>query len=309
MRQKQKNIRLLMVLAILVVITGAVWLTDGVSNTLDVPRNVFSYPETETIDRAIVGGDTLTYTGTYWQVNGKYKADPQRVQVLFAIASQIQVRRKASRAQLDSLNDLLTRRGVQVELYSGDNLMKSYQVWGDAQRGMTWMRNEESEDPYLMEIPGYRSYLGGIFELDENSWRYPIIFDINWQNLQGVEVRYPIREAESFEVSYEDGYYQISTLEATDSTKLTDFLDNLSLLYVNDFLFEDEMAEYDSLMENQQAHIVIQDVGKNNYVLDIYEKVPGRDEILIRVDSSDYGLAEFQRVKTLLKPRSFFRKQ
>jgi hypothetical protein len=309
MKQKQKNIRLLIVLAALIVITVVVWMTGGTSNTLDVPVNLFSYPETETIDLAIVGGDTLTYTGTYWQVNGEFKADPQRVQVLFAIASQLQVRRKASKAQIDSLNNILTRQGVKVELYSGDNLMKEYQVWGDARRGMTWVRNEESEIPYLVEIPGYRSYLGGIFELDENSWRYPIIFDINWQNLQGVEVFYPNRQGESFEVNYSEGFYQIPALQETDSTKLTDFLDNLSLLYVNDFLFESEMADYDSLLKNQQAHIVIQDVGKNNYVLDIYEKIPGRDEILIRIDSSDYGLADFQRVKTLLKPRSFFRKQ
>jgi hypothetical protein len=307
MRQRQKNIRLTGILIVLVIVTSLVWIFGGKRNTLDVPRDLFSYTETESIDEAIIGEDTLSFDGNYWMVNGDFKADPQRVEVFFAIAKQVQVRRQASQSQMDSLNERMSREGVNVRLFQEGELVKQYQVWNNPSRGMTWMRIEDT--PYLVEIPGYRSYLGGIFELDENSWRYPIIYDINWQNLQGVSVNYPEKEEASFDISYSKGFYGINSLPQTDSLKVTDFLDNLSLLYVNDYLFQREMESYDSLLDTQQANIIVRDVGQNAYVLDIYEKVPGRDEILIRIDSSQYGLADYQRVKTLLKPRSFFRQQ
>ncbi len=309
MNQRKKNIRLLLILGILLVITTAVVLTRGENDALDVPRDLFSYPSTENVDEVLVGEDTLTFNGNFWVVNGKYKADPQRVEVLFAIAKQLQVRRQASIVQRDTLNRQLDAEGVTLSLMSQGQTMKQYRVWGDPSRGMTWLREPGSNMPYLAEIPGYRSYLGGIFELDENSWRYPIVLDINWQNLQQVSVTYPEQENSSFDIVYEKGFYGVDGLASTDSTRLTDFLDNLSLLYVNDYLSGDEVSRYDSLFSRQEAHIVVSDVGKNNYVLDIFEKVPGRDEILIRIDSSTVGLADYGRVRSLLKPRGYFRQQ
>ncbi len=309
MNQRKKNIRLLVILGVLTVVTLGVILTDKTGDTLDVPRGLFAFEDTESVDQVVVGKDTLTFNGSYWMVNQRYKADPQRVEVLFAILRQVQVRRKASLAQLDSLNQQMDQEGVMVRLYSAGSLVREYVVWGNPERGMTWLRETGADIPYLAEIPGYRSYLGGIFGLDENSWRYPIVLDINWQNLQGVTVSYPGKEASSFEIAYTDGFYGVKGLAKTDSSRLTDFLDNLSLLYVNDFLSAEELSPYDSLTGMPQAHIVVEDVGKNQYVVDVFEKVPGRDEILVRVDSADFGLADYGKVKTLLKPRQFFSKQ
>ncbi len=310
MKQKQKNIRLLTLLGILIAANAVViLLSSGSDDGLDVPRDLFSYESTETIDRVIIGPDTLTYDGINWVVNGKYKADPQRVEVLFAIAKQVKVRRKASQAQLDSLNQLLGEKGVSVVLFSEGELVKSYKVWGDAARGMTWLREDGGDIPYLVEIPGYRSYLGGIFELDQNGWRYPIVLDINWQNLQSVSVEYPERENASFDVVFRDGNYVVDELDRTDSLRLTDFLDDLSLLYVNDFLFAEEVEAFDSLYQDQEAHIVVKDVGQNNYVVDIFSQVPGTNEILVRIDSAETGLADYGKVRKLLKPRGFFKKQ
>ena len=309
MNQRQKNIRLLIILGVLLVVTTVMIISAGTSDGLDIPRGMFAYAETENVDQVVVGDDTLQFNGTYWLVNGEYKADPQRVEVLFAIARQVQVRRKASAAQLDSLNRTMDDQGVEVILSASGEIVKQYRVWGDELRGMTWFRETGDTTPYLVEIPGYRSYLGGIYALDENSWRYPIVLDINWQNLQGVTVSYPGRQEASFEVAYMDGFYGVRGLPETDSSRLTDFLDNLSLLYVNDYLYPDEIRQFDSLFTIQEAHIVVEDVGKNQYVVDIFGRVPGRDEILVRIDSTDIGLSDFGKVKTLLKPRPFFRKQ
>lgn len=310
MNQRRKNIRLLILLGVLLVVTLVLILFTGRDrDALDVPRDLFAYGATETIDMAVIGTDTLRYNGSYWTVNGKYKADPQRVEVFFAIARQIQVRRQASRVQVDSLNRTLEQQGIPVRLFASGSMVREYLVWGDPSRGMTWLRDPDGEMPYLAEIPGYRSYLGGIFTLDENGWRYPIVLDINWQNLQGVTVTYPGKEAASFEVAYSDGFYGVTGMAETDSSRLTDFLDNLSLLYVNDYLNPAEIDQYDSLFRDQEAHIVVEDVGRNQHVVDVFGKVPGRDEILVRIDSADVGLSDYGKMKTLLKPRQFFRKQ
>ncbi len=42
-----------------------------------------------------------------------------------------------------------------------------------------------------MNIPGYRVYVSGIFELDESGWREKRVFAFNWQNFQKLDAHFP----------------------------------------------------------------------------------------------------------------------
>ena len=189
--QRKKNIRLLISLALLVVVAVILALTTPTKNRMDVDRDMFSYDPAE-IDRVILTAtegekNELAFVNGLWMVNS-HKADPQRVSVLFAILDQAKVRRKAPLADLEKLSGEFSTRGITATFYEGTEPVKEFEVLGDPDRGMTYYR--EGKDIYLIEIPGYRNYLAGIYELDENGWKYPRIFDFNWVNLKRVDVSY-----------------------------------------------------------------------------------------------------------------------
>ena len=187
--------------------------------------------------------------------------------------------------------------------------MKDFEVAGDIGSGITFYRAEAGSPVYLMEIPGYRSYISGIFELDANGWRYPRVFDFNWGNLKDVSVIYPERESDGFDVSFKEGFFGVEQLQKTDTTLIADFLDDVSLLYVNDFLFESDVSEYDSLRDRVVARITVRDVGDRGYMMEVLETLPGKSEILIRIDSSEYALANFDALRRILRPRRYFREK
>ncbi|MCA6073852.1 DUF4340 domain-containing protein [Fulvivirga sedimenti] len=310
MMQRKKNLRLLGLLLILVIAAVVLGLTGESGSKLDVDRDIFTYDDPSRIDAVVLerrnASDTLAFVNGQWMLNGKYKADPQRISVLFAILKQAMVRRKAARTQLDSLQSWMDENSVRANFYEGNELVKQFEVGGHEDRGITYYRSAPGEPVFLMEIPGYRSYLAGIYELDENGWRYPRVYDFNWRNLKDVHVEYPANSGNGFDISSKDGFYSIEQLAKTDTTKLTNFLDDLSLLYVNDFLFPSEAAQYDTLQYKLEAQITVRDVGDNRYLMEVLGTLPGKSEILIRIDSSQYALAQFDALRKILRPRKFF---
>jgi hypothetical protein len=51
---------------------------------------------------------------------------------------------------------------------------------------------------------------------------------------------------------------------------------------------------------------VVQDVGNNNYTLEVLGALPGKSEILVRIDSATYALASLKLLNNVLKPRNYF---
>ncbi|MEJ2004483.1 MAG: hypothetical protein P8X57_05850 [Cyclobacteriaceae bacterium] len=276
-------------------------------------REKFSFDDPSLVDAVTLehreAVDTLSFVNGLWRVNNTYKADPQRISVLFAILKQARVRRRAALSQIDSLSAWMDENSVRATFYEGNEPVITYEVAGNISNGLTYYREASGEPIYLMEIPGYRSYLAGIYELDEFGWRYPRVFDFNWSTLKDVEVDYPSEDARGFRVSFEDNFFQVEELPETDTTRIADFLDDLSLLYVNDYLFQEEVEQYDSLSDDLTARITVRDVGDNAYLMEVLEALPGETEILVRLDSSDYALADFEALRKILRPRRYFVKK
>jgi len=308
--QRKKNVRLLISLSVLVIVAVLLGLSRPSGNQLEVDREKFSYDDPSQIDAVLLERsgekDTLAFINGQWRINGSYKADPQRISVLFAILKQARVRRRSARTQADSLASWMDENAVRASFYEGTDPVMAYEVAGNVTNGVTHYREKSGSPIYLMEIPGYRSYLAGIYELDENGWRYPRVFDFNWSTLKDVEVEYPEEDEGGFHVSFRDNFFQVQELAETDTTKITNFLDDLSLLYVNDFLYSEEVQRYDSLTDALTARITVRDVGDNAYMMEVLEALPDGNEIVVRLDSSEYALANFDALRKLLRPRRFY---
>lgn len=307
--QEKRNKRLAVLFLALLAVVVVLFVFQKESGQMDIDRDIFAYDDPSQIDLVSIdlGDETiaLQFDGTRWLVNETYTADPQRVKVLFAVLKQMRVRRAAANQQLDSLSNAMDTGAQHVTFYSSGQQVHDFEVLGDASRGITYM-TQNQEDIYLVEIPGYRSYLAGIFEVDQQGWRDPLVFDINWRNIQAVHMIYPNKPESSFDVSFNDGEYSISQLQATDTTKLFDLLDEVSLLYVNDFLNNSELSQYATQADTAIATIALEDVGGNFKTLEILGEIEGQGEYLVKKDSSDLGLIDARKLRTVLRPRRFF---
>lgn len=306
--QEKKNKRLTLLFLALIAVTVLVYLFAPGENNLDVDRTIFSYKNTSTIDKVVLHQPneeiTLEFDGAFWRVNDKYKADGQRVKVLFAILQQVKVRRPAAAFLQDSLSNEIQNNGTRVTFYESGSPVHELNILGNEINGVTYM--QDGETIYLVEIPGYRSYLAGIFTVDSNGWRDPLVFDFNWRNLQEVRMVYQSNNNQGFDVIFDQGAYTIKDMPATDTTKLYNFLDNVSLLFVQDYLYSQEVSNYKEQLIDTVGSIQVYDVGQNVRTLEIYGELSSENSHIVRIDSSQFGLIERNKLREVLRPRRFF---
>lgn len=205
-----------------------------------VDKNLFKNFDLEAIDEVSLvsetGSVTLKYNGSRWKVNDDFNADANMIDVLFATIQQAEPRRPLAASLQDSVSRSLQQDGVKVSLISSGTTMKVFYAGGNAVKTQAFFLEENGSYPYIMTIPGYRVYVSGIFELGESGWRDKIVFGFNWRNFQRLEATFPERAADDFVVAMEDNYFSVAGLPQVDTTKLNDFLDDVSLLSVDEYL-------------------------------------------------------------------------
>lgn len=309
--QEAKNKRRLILLVVLLAATVLLFWWVQPENRIAVDPGIFQVDDLRSISRVELVSDTssvnLLFNGSAWQVNGN-KADGNMINVLFATLQQARPRREVSLARRDSIYRQLEDSGVTVLLYAGQELKKKFLAGGNAAKTQAYFASPQSKDVYVMAIPGYRVYVAGIFELRESGWWEKLVFDFNWVNFKSLETHFPANPSGDFKVSRGDNnLFTVEGLPATDTTKLHNFLDDLSLLTVDEYVPEPGLK--DSLRHaTPSMRILVSDVADRTYRLNLYG---GEAASPVSGLIQDEKVAIFSRrkIKPLLKSKSYFRKK
>src|SRR5690349_16441857 len=106
-------------------------------------------------------------------MEGKEKTDCGRnlISVLFCTIQQTWPKRKVTSQIEESIKTQVKNNGVKVSLFAGQSLEKTFYAGGNANKTQAYFIDTETDEIYIMEIPGYRVYVSGILELDESGWR------------------------------------------------------------------------------------------------------------------------------------------
>lgn len=257
---------------------------------------------------AIIKDDTITlhYNNNDWLLNNKYNADSRKLTVLFAVLNQVRAKRPVARAEQEQVDSLFRSSGSKVRFFENDELVKQFTVAGLEANGISYFRH--NEEAYVVNIPGYRSYLASIFQMGISGWRDKLIFDeVSWNNLEQVEIAFPAGGRTGFSITPENNFFGIEGIVATDSLRLLDFIDKVSVLMADDFLEKNEVP--DSLKEEDPLiAIAITDIRNRPFRLDIFPAPEGYNHLALK-DSSDWLRLSSQKVEPLLKDRQFFLKR
>ncbi len=310
--QEKKNKRLLISLAILVLAIASFWFfSSKQTNSVLVEPTLFKPEDATKIDHITLasanGKISLDLNGTHWTINNKYDADGQLIKLLFATLDKAEPKRPVSNNQLDSVNAWLSKTGVEVKLYEGENIIASFRAGGNSQKTEAYFQKSAGLIPYVMSIPGYRLYVSYILELDENGWRDKRIFNFNWRNFKSLQMIVPSDPTQNFEVSFKDQFFGINGIASVDTTKLNDYLDAVSLLTAEQFIMPGFSKVYDSLLNTKPAfRLEVTDISAKTFSLDLFVPIKNDPNLVGRLDDNQSILFNRTNILPIAVKKAFF---
>lgn len=305
--QRKKNISLAISLVVLVLACFGVYYLKEADGS-DVDKDLFRPDDLTSIDRVVLTGPRgkvdLAIRGSRWRVNEDVLADANLVDVLFATLQQAEARRPVAVRMRESVSRYLDSAGVRVDLFAGSDQVMSFLAGGNAARTEAYFREPDSDTPYVMVIPGYRVYVSGIFEVPAPGWRDRHVFSLNWMNFSGLDATFPIDPTGGFSVAREGNIAMIPGMTQADTTRINDFMDNISFLTANEFVEADpdSIRSFDRLMT-----VTVKDVGGRTYHLELYSGDGNNAPFYGIVDSSAVGVFERSKIEPILRKKSWFR--
>lgn len=206
----------------------------GVSNLAQLDKVVITQRNKKSV--LLQRGDASS-----WVLNGKYQARKNAVDNLLEVIERIQIKYIPEKSAVPNIMDEMKTIGVQVDLYdSTDKLLKSYQVGGSTpdERG-SYMLMNNSNQPFVTEIPSIEGSVRGRFIMSEADWRDRSLINNEPDQISFVNVKYHKQANESFSIKKSTGKNQ---LMYDGDDKLLNVDDNKVKAYLSEF--DDIYAEY-----------------------------------------------------------------
>ncbi|HTF17634.1 MAG TPA: DUF4340 domain-containing protein, partial [Chryseolinea sp.] len=248
---------------------------------------------------------TLKFDGSRWKVNERYAADPAMIEVMFATILQAEPKRPVPSVRQDSIAALLRDAGTQVMLFASGTPLMTFSAGGNAAKTQAYYLRNDQKIPYVMVIPGYRVYVSGIFELTESGWRDKRIFAFNWRlNFQELEATFSSSKADNFRVILKDQMLTVQGLNAVDSTRLNQYLNDVSQLAADEYVAAN--GTLDSLSKTQPVMSVsVRDVGRS-YSLQLFRYPDSQGRVAGLLNGKEWAMFSRQAVGSISRPRRFF---
>ena len=301
---------MLISLVVLTVITALFFLLDKTSQSR-IDKDLFKVKDLKAITRFVLkskdDSTVLKYEGSKWKVN-QYDADQRLVTIFFATISNADPKREVALSLRDSIRKEMEQQGIRVSLYDRNEKVKEFIVSGDDSKKETWFLLPGNPTPYIMVIPGYRFWVYSVFELSVGEWRDKRVFNFNWQNFRDLEVRFKEDSSWNFKATFKDRMVRISGLIETDTTKINDYLDAVSLLKASQFLTDNEAKLYDSVYNlSPQLEIDISDIADQHFKLGIF--ITKKKEVLGKINDGERIIIDTKSLLAISRKKNYFRQK
>ena len=309
--QEKKNKRLLVSFIGLTILCICFYFFGNTNNQIEVDTSLFKIKDGTNVNRVVLESSTgkviLDFNGTRWSVNNNYEADRQLIKLLFATLEKAEPKRPVANSQLNSVDSIISKSGVTVNLYEDENLIQSFRAGGNVLKTEAYFQESIGQPSYVMTIPGYRLYVSFILELDESGWRDKRIFNFNWRNFKSLNMIVPGDPTQNFEVSFKDQFFGITGIAEVDTTKLNDYLDAISLLSTEQFIKPGFSGVYDSLLKtNASFRIEVKDIADKTYSLELFAPIKNDPNILGRLDEEHPVIFNRNNILPIARKRGYF---
>ncbi|MCF8276426.1 MAG: DUF4340 domain-containing protein [Flavobacteriales bacterium] len=138
-----------------------------------------------------------------WTVNTNHKARKDAIDVLLKTINRVEMKAPVANSAHDNIVKLLAGKSTKVEIYKGDDKVKTYYV-GDATKDNqgTYMLLEGSRTPFICHIPGFIGYLTGRYMVRPLEWRDSEIFNYSLPEISEIKVEFHQEPERSFKITH-----------------------------------------------------------------------------------------------------------
>ncbi|HAA12436.1 MAG TPA: hypothetical protein DCE41_12355 [Cytophagales bacterium] len=307
----KKNLRLLITLIGLIILTGVVMMWEPGNDQVAVDRNLFSVADTAAITQVTIrNGEvvhTLAKTAGGWTLDGTHPAETSVIQVLLSLVHDVQVFRPVSQRQTDSVRQYLQEQGYQVTLYSQDQVIQDWQVGGSERTSTSYFMEANSDQPYMVHLPGYRSYLAGLFQMPANDWRQRVIISIPYNLLSSIQLDYTSENLEDVNISFQNEFFAVEGLNELDTGMMVQVIRQFDYFQTDYFINSGEFPRFDSLTDTSPAlSVTVSPLDASQaQTLELWPLLPGDQYRLGRIDG-ELLLLEDSRIRWMfLRPQDF----
>lgn len=309
--QKKRNIRLLAVFLILLVWTVIFINLRESGSRISVDEYKFTIQDTASIEKVIIHKSSnkeiiLEKKTDRWMVNDLYNLDPSMKTVLLAVLNQVRVKRSVPKNKIKSINEDLDKNGEFVDILMDDGFSKTFVTGGNG-ISISYFKYP-GEEPYIVYLPGYESYVSGIFDVTVNDWRDRLIFKTSWLGLKGLSIIYPEHPENNVILTPENNLYSIENVSELDTVALMNFIDEISNFYTDQYVSEGQIPAYDSLMRTPPMVLFSVDaIGIENTIrIRFFPVLPGERVRLGVINEKTMCLFSAQRINFIFKKRKDF---
>lgn len=313
MSQKHKNITLLGILVLLIICSIILGVTDYSSvNTIE-NRKIFSVQDTSKVDHISIKSKSetiqLSKVDGLWMLNDTYKAEANIVKVLLSILKDVEVIRNVPKTQTENIADHIRENGFLIEISGDENLMQTFYSSGNNNKTVSYIMRDNENNPSIINIPGYESYVAGIFEISANDWRERVILSTNWRTLQKLHIDYAEYPELSLNIKFEFNFLNVEGVTNLDTAKMMSFIDKFNYLQTDRYINKGQYERYDSLLQTPKTvSMAIEDINeRNSRTIDFFPLIPDDPMMLGYVKEDDQMvLFEANRIQKIFAVKSDF---
>ncbi len=220
------------ILVLVIILTAvAVWVVSTNSKTT-IKRELrdFAVADTASIDKIFMVKKnneqvTLVRNEKGWTVNSQYSARQDAIDLLLKTIKRMRVKNPISTSSMDNVIRMLATRNTKVEIYSNGKVLKTIYVGGATQDQLgTFMMLEGSSVPFIVAIPGFAGYLSTRFFTEERSWRSPLIFNYDFDDILKLKSVNNIFPDQSFIIEREGAGFDIHSINGNVKAPAIDTL-------------------------------------------------------------------------------------
>lgn len=317
MNRRNKNITLIVILGILVLISLTLALTGRRDFNTLADKGIFQVQDTAKIDQISIKskGHEISLKKNndgIWALNDKYKAGQNIVKVLLAILKDVEVMRKVPKNHAGEIAEKIKNEGYLISVYGNDQLLESFYSLGNDTKTLSWFMQENGNFPMAVHIPGYQSYVAGIFEIPLNDWRDRLILSTNYRTLRSISVSYSQFPEHGFEIITGFDIPIVKDVQPLDTAKMMSYIEQFGYLQADRFIDHGQSGHYDSLANTPHTvTIAVKDIDEKNTKTLLFFPLLKDDPMMLGLIKEDDQLVLFSanRIQGLFAVKSDFIKR
>ncbi len=253
----KKNLIGLLILLVLGAIAFFVYQQRG-TGTIKPELHDFAVSDTSSVTRILLAdknGKTILLerqNEKEWTVNKTHKARKDAVDVLLKTIKRVEMKAPVSKSAHNNIVKLLAGKSTKVEIYKGDDKVKTYYV-GDATNNNqgTYMLIEDSRTPFVCHIPGFMGYLSSRYMTRLLEWRDSEIFAYTLPQIAEVKVQFHQEPERSFRITHSKD----RVVQLFSNSEKEHLVENMDTVYVKRYMLNYRNVRFEAIQQYDKARV------------------------------------------------------